>query len=182
MLRDAEDAGRIVQKFILGRGDTTDLLALHATISAWSSIRKYTQDEKRFDADRDDHRVDEWTSLDALMSRMVDLSDLSDKIDRALYKTRSANSNAGVTSETSNPAYAPATWRYGHTDWTIKPEYILSQSLLESNVFLTYVDQRFSEKIATLHSTLKGLLKRRQILEGDLQLTFSKYNNIQLLF
>ena len=38
-LRDLEDATRIVQKFLLGRGDASDLSAMSACISIWAAIR-----------------------------------------------------------------------------------------------------------------------------------------------
>ena len=45
-LGDMEDASRIVQKFILGRGDATDLSAIHSTILIWASIKRRIELEK----------------------------------------------------------------------------------------------------------------------------------------
>ncbi|KAF8078408.1 muts domain V-domain-containing protein [Lyophyllum atratum] len=162
-LADAEDTGRIVQKFMLGRGDPNDLLAVKRTACIWSNIVKRIEDEKQLESvERVDFNKDDWASIDALMSGMIDLGDLSKRIGRALEGI-SSSTDVSTTTEAvigSNTDEDEAVsrddsdiiWQYGPAKWTIKPG--------------------FSSKLTTLHNSLRSLLRQREELEKDLQLTY----------
>ncbi|KAG5221412.1 DNA mismatch repair ATPase msh [Salix suchowensis] len=65
-LKDIEDAGRIVQKFLLGKGDLMIL---------WPSL---VEDERRFEMQEVPHlSSQDWASIDALMSRLSELSSVN---------------------------------------------------------------------------------------------------------
>lgn len=122
-LRDSlatnEDTGRIVQKFLLGRGDASDLLALNTTIRSWSVIAKTVGGERRLEAsERKDFNKNDWASIDALMSRVNHLHDLSEMITAAL-----GNGQAQVIDD-SGEASSNVVWKYGMNKWTIKPEWV----------------------------------------------------------
>jgi hypothetical protein len=129
-----EDASRIVQKFILGRGDAGDLSAIHSTILIWASIKKRFELEKRMESkERGAIAENEWASLDVLMSRMRDLHVLANRISMALYHrvmvAEDETPISGIASGdgTVNDTLAPQprskqSFAYGHFNWTIKPE------------------------------------------------------------
>jgi hypothetical protein len=132
-----EDASRIVQKFILGRGDAGDLSAIHSTILVWALIKRRVELEKKMEKrERGVIVEDEWASLDILMSRMSDLHELGNKISMALrhkvdmaedetttsdvasensYRTANEDDQAGLPTKSKQP------FVYGHSNWTIKP-------------------------------------------------------------
>ena len=86
-LADIEDTTRIVQKFLVGRGDPSDLVSIHTTISVWESIKQRIEMEKTMEQkERGDDFQNEWASIDALLSRMSDLRELSHKIRSALQQ------------------------------------------------------------------------------------------------
>ena len=81
VLENVEDIGRISQKFLLGRGDVSDLLALSKTIHAWSNIKILIEQEKSLETTKwCDSKVEDWSSIDALVSKMSPLDDLANKI------------------------------------------------------------------------------------------------------
>ena len=138
-LASVEDIGRIVQRFIMGRGDPSDLLAVNRTIRMWSTVVKRFNEERTMEAAEltQLHEAD-WASIDSLVSRMVDLRDLSKRIAMALDDDYSSSSGDSSTSEdlqanddklaNAPPNNADSTlWRYGK--WTIKPEYFVLLSL-----------------------------------------------------
>jgi DNA mismatch repair ATPase MutS len=79
-LRKTGDTKRIVQRFLLGRGDLNDLVSINRTISALASIQRSMEKEKVAEGGTDDVVRDEWSSIDTLMSRAIDLRQLHDKI------------------------------------------------------------------------------------------------------
>ncbi|KAJ6519566.1 muts domain V-domain-containing protein [Mycena sanguinolenta] len=163
-LASAEDAGRIVQRFLLGRGDAGDLHTVNSTIRIWAALKariaQERQQEAREAAERGVVFADaEWTSLDALMGRMSDLQELSTRIDGALKQRDPGrdpvvvdSDDAVVDSESLGADVPKVAWKVGNNNWTIKPE--------------------FSEKIMSLHGTLEELLRKREQLEADLQLQY----------
>ncbi|KAF8633937.1 hypothetical protein AX15_001121 [Amanita polypyramis BW_CC] len=161
-LEDAEDIGRISQKFLLGRGDVNDLLALSRTIYVWSNIKRRIKEEKRLEmAERPEFNWDEWKSIDTLMSRMSELHSLSNKIidaieegDASFEGTRSvieSGESSGILTEIE-PVMNGAPRVY-NGKWTIR--------------------QSFSENIATLHTRLKELLEQREDLEAHFRSTYN---------
>ncbi|KAJ6574843.1 muts domain V-domain-containing protein [Mycena capillaripes] len=159
VLAGAEDAGRIVQRFLLGRGDPGDLHAVNTTIHVWTALRtRIVQERKQEALEAAERQVAfedaHWTSLDALVTRMSDLHELSTRIGGAL-KQRDPGRDTTVI-EDDEPDIGSdipkAGWKVGNNNWTIKPE--------------------FSEKLLALHAILEELIKRREKLQADLQLQY----------
>lgn len=120
-LGKVEDTGRIVQKFLLGRGDVNDLLAINTTIRTWSAIIKRIEDEKQLEAlERSNFNSEEWGTLDMLMSRMSDLYDLSQRIGSALELGQYIG--GGQQSGDELEETSPTMWKYGTNKWVIRPE------------------------------------------------------------
>ncbi|KAG5648135.1 hypothetical protein DXG03_006089 [Asterophora parasitica] len=131
-LAEAEDIGRIVQKFMLDRGDPNDLLAVQRTTLIWSSIVKRVEDEKQLEAiERSDFDEEDWASLDSLMSRMVELRDVSNKISMVLEGGSSSGDEPASESvmkvdddedgRVASSIESDGVWRYGPAKWAIKP-------------------------------------------------------------
>ncbi|KAH7915333.1 muts domain V-domain-containing protein [Hygrophoropsis aurantiaca] len=159
-LKEVEDASRIVQKFLLGRGDPGDMLAINKTILLWTSIRERIELERKMESiERGAIRNDDWISADTLLSRLVDLQALSHRISMAVQTTGTSNVPAGsgklddssvlhhAEPETFQPEYR------SNTKWSIKPE--------------------FSDHLTSLHSMMNDLLHRKDKLENELQSSFS---------
>lgn len=116
-----EDASRIVQKFIMGRGNTSDLSAMHSTIMIWSSVKRRIEIERKMEKEEKcSTSEDEWASLDALMSRMSDLRSLACRISMALHQRVDVAEDTQTSQITSGDFCRP--FIYGHGNWTIKPE------------------------------------------------------------
>ena len=123
-LNDIEDAARIVQRFLVGRGDPGDLLGICDTIKVWTSIRDRILLERNMEGQHSSELGSEWASLDSLISRITDLSDLSRTIDLALarkeYENISMDEESVLTSEDHEATMlSPAPGVQG--SWTIKP-------------------------------------------------------------
>ncbi|KAG6861219.1 hypothetical protein C0995_002568 [Termitomyces sp. Mi166 len=168
-LANAEDTSRISQKFMLGRGETADLLGIKRTIRAWADIIKRVQYEKEMESvERSDFNIDDWTSLDMLISRMIPLDGLSKRISTALGDKSSSelpestSVDAGTGEDTEETPVSEGEgilsndtetlWRSGTSKWTIKPS--------------------FSATLTTLHDNLQKLLFQREEMERDLQLKY----------
>ncbi|KAK0456272.1 muts domain V-domain-containing protein [Armillaria borealis] len=159
-LAKLEDASRIVQKFILGRGDTSDLLAVHTTIKTWSHLKLRIERERLLEAQEREENFspDEWSSLDSLMARFSDLDELRQRIGSAVERTDVDTDDADDPDESvsedevedAEPAFFK--WRYGPSKWVIKPE--------------------FSETLQTLHINLRRLLREKEDLEARLQIDY----------
>ncbi|CAL1696168.1 unnamed protein product [Somion occarium] len=161
-LNDIEDAARIVQKFLLGRGDASDLLAICNTINIWTSIQNRIRLEREMEQRRGAPLENDWASLDALLTRVSDLGDLARTIDRALARrdqdTRSPVTDEGAADSSGIDGFdstltdtldGPSSPSGIQGNWTIKPE--------------------FSEYLTNLHATLSDLVNRREKLERRLQ-------------
>lgn len=130
VLREAEDATRIVQKFLLGRGSFSDLSALCTTVETWSSIKERILTEQKMERAEDDPLADaQWASVEALLNRMSDLSDLAARISMALAQREDAirvGDEIGEVFPSSEPSSAQLRDPrnpLGIIEWTIKPEY-----------------------------------------------------------
>jgi DNA mismatch repair ATPase MutS len=125
-LTNLEDVPRIVQKLLLRRGDAGDLASIHSAIGVWKSIKERLDLEKKMERQEQlNVQSDEWASIDALMSRMKDLQELSRRISFALhgYSTEEPSeiiSTDGVS--TGLQGSLQLTWRYGQNKWAIAPE------------------------------------------------------------
>jgi DNA mismatch repair ATPase MutS len=125
-LKDSEDASRIVQRFLLGRGEPKDLLAINQTIQVWTSIQKRMQlERKMWRSEQGSIRDDNWSSIDALMTRITDLHELSARITLALQDVEltepSPNESADGDTFVDEEKAAP-TSTYGTYRRTIRPE------------------------------------------------------------
>ncbi|KIJ68225.1 hypothetical protein HYDPIDRAFT_179416 [Hydnomerulius pinastri MD-312] len=155
-LADAEDASRIVQKFLLGKGEPRDLLSINRTIQVWSTIQKRIDLERKMEkSERGVLQDKEWSSIEALMSRITSFHGLSVRIAAALYEVELAEPSPDASTE--GDAFEEAdkmvpTNTYGTLRRTIRPE--------------------FSKQLTKLHNTLNDVLERRRILERDLQIQY----------
>ncbi|KAF9499857.1 hypothetical protein BDN71DRAFT_1480497 [Pleurotus eryngii] len=154
-----EDAGRIVQKFLLGKGGPNDLMALGNTIKAWGSVRQLVEDERRFEMQEVPHlSSQDWASIDALMSRLSELSSVQQRVDLAFRKEiddSESDSEGANDEELVEPGGAKirTAWKFGHDKWLINPA--------------------FSEELTTLHENLKNYLWQREQKELELQRRFN---------
>jgi len=125
-LRGIDDVTRVVQKFLLERGNTDDVAAISTAISAWSIIKSRLSLERELDFNREDFDSErEWASIDALISRMEDLPELGRKIQASMdgpptrleSSTEIAEEDAIIAHELS----ADDKWQQGYR-WSINPE------------------------------------------------------------
>ncbi|KIY45381.1 hypothetical protein FISHEDRAFT_66962 [Fistulina hepatica ATCC 64428] len=165
-LSKMDDASRILQRFLMGRGDSGDLLALNTTIQSWHAIRARVDEERRMEAlERPHFDASSWAPLDTLTSRMHDLRDLSRRIVDALeiggvLQTGVAEEDeAGdepVVLESGNQlsplSRMPPFNVAANMKWTIKPG--------------------FSEELTELHMTLRQALGEKDEIEQQLQLKY----------
>jgi len=125
-LRGIDDVTRVVQKFLLERGNTDDVAAISTAISAWSIIKSRLSLERELDFKRGDFDSErEWASIDALISRMEDLPELGRKIQASMdgpptrleSSTETAEEDAIIAHELS----VDDKWQQGYR-WSINPE------------------------------------------------------------
>jgi len=81
-----DDVGRLCQRFLLGRADFTDLIAINNAINTWVKLRQNCQDEKRLESEEQRHLsyAGDWDVVEALFQRTKNLTALSDKISQAI--------------------------------------------------------------------------------------------------
>lgn len=134
-LGSVEDATRIVQKFLAGRGDTNDLLAVRNTIDVWESIRSRMQMERDTELQGSSAALgDEWNSPNMLMEGMCDLRPLADSINLALVKGDAPLIPAetqfnGVGTDLTDVTEADVDRVLSSTvtgEWAVRPGYVLS--------------------------------------------------------
>ncbi|KAK7463796.1 hypothetical protein VKT23_005735 [Stygiomarasmius scandens] len=160
LLKKSEDAGRVVQKFLLGRGDANDLLALTTSIRLWADIQRRVSHEREMEIqERPNFNPDEWSSLDILMSRMVQLETFSERIGKALNQSEgqqpsSAELDGFFAPETDLMSHFRADWRFGRSKFGIS------------------INPDFSTKLRDIHQTLRTLLHEKQRLEEKFQMTY----------
>ncbi len=140
-LSDVEDATRIVQKFLVGRGDASDLSAVCSTIDVWSSIKKRIEMERKMEEEENGHIVEgDWASIDALMSRLNSLGDLATTIKAAVGPRNGlleANTiDVGPDEKSASTEHQFASSLFSDTttsfNWTVRPE---SVNVSEINAF-----------------------------------------------
>lgn len=134
LLKGAEDAMRISQKFLLGKGGVEDLISVRNTIGTWKSIHNRVLFEKECEKCESGGILspDDWRSLDQLMQRMVDLSDLAGRIDSAIDAGEIGNEESEreegdekmLDTHGAIPSEAPKLPSLPGVDmkWTIKPQ------------------------------------------------------------
>lgn len=129
LLSGAEDATRILQRFLLGRGLPSDFSSLNSSIITWISInRRLTLERKQELKERGQLDIDEWSCIDTLLGRMKDLSDLSVRIIASLTRTDLSvdlepepEEGGEATPEPDSPA-AEINLISGAAKWIIRPE------------------------------------------------------------
>ena len=133
-LKRIEDASRIVQKFLLGKGDTDDLLAIKYTINVWSQMKKMIELEMSMKTNQgvDDNM---WKNLQLVMGRFKDLEALSSAIDSAVDENALRRKDEAVEEETSSDGDQPKevvlqgpSSKFLNSKgivWTIKPQYAI---------------------------------------------------------
>jgi len=133
-LKRIEDASRIVQKFLLGKGDTDDLLAIKYTINVWSQMKKMIELEMSMKTNQgvDDNM---WKNLQLVMGRFKDLEALSSAIDSAVDENALRRKDEAVEEEASSVGDQPKevvlqgpSSKFLNSKsivWTIKSQYVI---------------------------------------------------------
>ncbi|KAL4069487.1 muts domain V-domain-containing protein [Scleroderma citrinum] len=154
MLRECEDASRIVQRFLLSKGEPRDLLSINRTIEIWISIQKRLELERQMEtSERGSLIRSEWEGIDALVSGIADLQSLSRRIALALHDIELLDSVEAPSEDdlAQEEKVTQAVTYNGVYKWTVRPE--------------------FSDQLTTLHESLNDLLNCRRTMERDLQLS-----------
>ncbi|KAL5535471.1 hypothetical protein ACEPAF_3565 [Sanghuangporus sanghuang] len=161
LLKGAEDAMRISQRFLLGKGGVDDLVSIRNTIGTWKAIQNRVILEKECEKSESEgnYSPDDWRSLDHLMNRMTDLSGLAEQIESAIDPGEiEKEENASDESEDKEllvpgplSSDGPKFLSLPGTDlrWTIKPQ--------------------FSERLALLHEGFYQLQDERENLQKKYQ-------------
>ncbi|KAF5382994.1 hypothetical protein D9757_006346 [Collybiopsis confluens] len=176
LLAKAEDASRIVQKFLLGKGDPTDLLALTATVKIWNEIKRRVAHEREMEAlEKISFDPHQWNSLDTLTNRMVNLEDLGRKISFAVDSPKGDGlypSSNEEHSDAEENSIRPE-WNHGRTKFRIKikPEFVLVSSGRVALRKLTVIC-RFSPTLLEMNSILDDLWDQKAKMEERLQLKY----------
>ncbi|KXN89833.1 hypothetical protein AN958_04837 [Leucoagaricus sp. SymC.cos] len=154
LLSQIDDTSRLTQKFLVGRGDAGDLAAISRTIRTWSKIPALLVSEKMLEeTEKEDFDAREWTSLEALVSRMHALVELSETIDRAL--SSDAGDVEGLSAENDHDLEDPnesnqlLNWKITSNRWCIQPD--------------------FSKILIALHAKFQDLLRDKDTLENRLR-------------
>ncbi|KAI6045013.1 muts domain V-domain-containing protein [Pisolithus marmoratus] len=153
-LKECEDTVRIVQKFLLRKGELRDLLSVHRTVEVWMAIQRRLELERKMETlECGNSTTGDWGSIDAMMTGIADLTSLSHRIASALHDVESADPSTQPLEEdnVSQESKTIQTVAYsGVYKWTVRPD--------------------FSEELAKLHERLSNLLDRRRVLEQELQI------------
>ncbi|KAH8835362.1 muts domain V-domain-containing protein [Flagelloscypha sp. PMI_526] len=163
LLADAEDASRIVQRFMMGRGDPGDLFAIHNTIRIWNRILIRIQQERSFDGPGQDN----WNSLELLLSRFNNLNDLSEYIAKAIDTTQPIQDESDQSLELEPESNTDL-----HRDQDILAVPLRLDGRAGS-VRKFSIRPQFSEELAALHEDLKASLNAQEALERAWQLDFT---------
>jgi DNA mismatch repair ATPase MutS len=125
-LRGIGDVARVLQKFLLGRGNTDDVVAISTAISVWSFVRTRLSLEQKLRTKEGDRNLEgEWAPIDALLSQMEDLPELERKIQASMDDdpTRLENLPERAEGDTITPQELSAEdkWQQGYRR-SINPE------------------------------------------------------------
>lgn len=184
ILKEVDDIRRICQRFLLGRGDFSDLIAIQSTIQTWGSLKKRVQQEKVMEDIEalGSPDVSGWTTLDALFLRMNDLTSFFDKINSAIVINPDTQNEVGdldnngqdFDAENNIEPGEPVLDKAVGKKWAVNPKYVNVNDLhliAAENVF-----KSFSEKLANLQKSFQSLLQRKDELENKLRATYSNYS------
>jgi len=127
ILRKIEDAARIVQRFLAGRGAPDDLRSIGAAIAHWEAFRLRLDLERKMEA-VEQGSLSEWEHMDSLLSKMTPLKDLSEKISGAVSSyedLETTERDEDAEGQLLDPLMASTiskTAVLGSFRWHIKPE------------------------------------------------------------
>ena len=134
LLSGAEDATRILQRFLLGRGLPSDFSSLNSSIITWTSItRRLALEREQELKERGQLGASEWLCIDTLLGRMKDLSELSVRITASLTRTDlsgdlepepETEEGEEATPDPDSSA-AEINLTSGAAKWMIRPEWVL---------------------------------------------------------
>jgi hypothetical protein len=115
----------VVQKFLLGRGNTEDVAVISTAISVWSNVKSRLSLERELHFEKGDHDSErEWASIDALISRMVDLPEFERKIQASMDSLTIRLGSSTESAEdaiTTHGVSIDDTSQQGYR-WSINPE------------------------------------------------------------
>ena len=131
-LRGIGDVARVLQKFLLGRGNTDDVIAVSNAISVWSSVKCRLSLERELHTKEGDPSLErEWAAVDALLSQMEDLPELERKIQASVDSdpTRLGTLPERTEEDTITPQELSAEdkWQQGYRR-SINPECVNSDA------------------------------------------------------
>jgi hypothetical protein len=130
-LRGIDDVTRVLQKFLLGRGNTDDVVAISTAISVWSFVRTRLSLERKLYTKGDRNLDREWAAIDALLSQMEDLSELERRIQASMDgdPTRPGSLPERTEEDTITPQELSGEdkWQQGYRR-SINPEYVDSDN------------------------------------------------------
>jgi len=127
-LRGIDDVARVLQKFLLGRGNTDDVVAISTALSVWSFVRTRLSLERKLHTKEADRNLErDWAAIDALLSQMEDLPELERKIQASVDddSTRLGSLPKRTEEDTIMPQELSAEdkWQQGYRR-SINPEYV----------------------------------------------------------
>lgn len=186
ILKEVDDIRRICQRFLLGRGDFSDLIAIRSTIQTWASLKKRFQQEKVMEDIEalGSPDVSGWTTLGALFLRMDDLTSFLDKINSAIVINPETQNETGdldsngqdLDTESNTEPGEPLLDKAIGKKWTINPKYVNVNSLHLTVTAAENVSKSFSETLGNLQTSFQSLLRRKDELENKLRATYSNYS------
>ncbi|EJT98879.1 hypothetical protein DACRYDRAFT_82640 [Dacryopinax primogenitus] len=162
-LYQIEDASRIVQKFLLGRGDANDLLAIRDTINVTDQIKARVLQERELELQESGKRAEEWYYADILLDRMRNLTPLAERIDSAVDESefrRQERAALGMPREEDDDSAGEA----------VVP---IRGPALKPDVIVWTMKPDFSPELRGLHDHLASLHSQREEMEQQLKAEFS---------
>lgn len=124
-LRGTDDVARVLQKFLLGRGNTEDIVAISVAISVWSFVRTRLSLERKLHTKNGDRNLErEWAAIDALLSQLEDTPELEKKIQASMDgdPTRPGSLPERIEDNITPPElFAEDKWQQGYRG-SINPE------------------------------------------------------------
>lgn len=132
LLSGAEDATRVLQRFLLGRGLLSDFSSLNSSIITWISISKrLTLEGEQELKERGQLNTNEWSCVDTLLGRMKNLTELPVRITASLTRTdlstdfEPENEEGEETTPDPDSPTAEINLTSGTAKWVIRPEWVL---------------------------------------------------------
>jgi DNA mismatch repair ATPase MutS len=124
-LRGIEDVTRTVQKFLSGRGNTSDIATISMAMSTWSFMKSRILSEREMQRREGDSSLEqEWAIVNALISRMEALPSLERKLQASMDGTPTGLESLPEMSEDGiipREPFAEDKWQHGYR-WSINPE------------------------------------------------------------